>query len=178
MFIVKVGNHTGHGIDWKPRERNFISLAEAERRRHGKNQLTLRRGDIVLTSSAHSPRYIAKKVDIVAEIPSFVNGDASFVGEVMRLRVQEGAADPYLLLAFLRAPKTTERLQRMIRGQTAHLMPDDVLDLEVPESVVRGSPKLRALRKLLEREAVLAAELGDVERQRDHMIHQIFENDI
>lgn len=79
LFLVKVGNLTGQGINWTARARNFIANPEADMRRQNAS-LMLRPGDILLTSSAHSPVYIAKKVDIVSAVPAWVGGQASFVG--------------------------------------------------------------------------------------------------
>jgi type I restriction enzyme M protein len=80
IFAVKVGNLSGAGINWAPRDRNFVRAESVS------EILLLEEGDIVLTSSAHNPKYIAKKVDLVFEIPEYVGGRATFVGEVPRLR--------------------------------------------------------------------------------------------
>ena len=101
MFILKVGNLSGREIDWSPRDRNFVSPHEsAKRSRDGK--LILHEGDILMTSSAHAVRYIAKKVDLVSNVPERYQIDGiTFVGEVMRVRPAEGV-DPFILLAALR----------------------------------------------------------------------------
>ena len=151
VFAVKVGNLSGAGIDWTPRERNFVRPDSVT------PSLWLEAGDIVLTSSAHNPKYIAKKVDLVFDIPDFVGGRATFVGEVLRLRARPGAVDPFELLAFLRSPVRRAEIQAMIRGQTAHLRPDDLLSLELP-----AAPPNPELVALLRREAELAAELARV----------------
>jgi type I restriction enzyme M protein len=161
LFILKVGNLTGHGIDWTPRDRNFVdNREEAVRRRPA--SLLVREGDIVLTASAHSPVYIARKVDIVRRIPAFAGGEATFVAELMRLRVREGEIDPYVLVAYLRAPDTTLTIQRMIRGQTAHLKAEDLLELELPDRVLRLDDRLRAVRDLIVRETELVEHLNAV----------------
>ena len=159
VFAVKVGNLSGAGIDWTPRERNFVqpdSVSDA---------LWLEPGDILLTSSAHNPKYIAKKVDIVLEIPDYVGGRATFVGEVLRLRARPGVIDPFELLAILRDPKRRALIQGMIRGQTAHLRPDDLLGLEVPS--FPPSPELVAL---LRREAELASELSRIRNAQAQLL--------
>jgi type I restriction enzyme M protein len=155
MFILKVGNLTGHGIDWQPRERNFISIDQGKRRTDAGLNLGL--GDIVLTSSAHMPKYIAKKVDIVASIPEYVGSAAVFVGEVMRIRCKLGV-DPYRLLAFLRSNSTMQQIQRMVRGQTAHLMSADLADLPIPPELLEGAPFLEELVTILRRETELMTE--------------------
>lgn len=158
LFLVKVGNLTGQGIDWSIRDRNFISGPEADKRLQNPS-LMLRRGDILLTSSAHSPVYIAKKVDIVGTIPKQVGGRASFVGEVMMIRVRKGV-DPFILLAYLRLPSTQERIQALIRGQTAHLHPEDLLDMHVPKSLVNPPSQLRKLADQMRSENTLSEKLS------------------
>jgi type I restriction enzyme M protein len=159
VFALKVGNLTGHGIDWSPRVRNFVDEAFVS------PALLLREGDIVLTSSAHNPTYIAQKVDIVTTIPDFVGGTATFVGEVMRLRVEESAIDPYELLAILRSPATRSALQALIRGQTAHLRPKDLLELGLP-----ARPSSSALVELIREEARLAVRLNEVMEDQRRML--------
>lgn len=159
LFIVKVGNLTGHGISWTPRDRNFVSETEAAKRRC-REGLMLQRNDLLLTSSAHSPVYIAKKIDIVTEI--LAGDEATYVGEVMLLRPKKGSIDPFLLLAYLRQSAIVEALQLMISGQTAHLMPQDVADLQVPETILKPSASLRKAAKLLQEEAKLAIQMNRV----------------
>jgi type I restriction enzyme M protein len=149
VFTLKVGNLTGQGIDWAPRDRNFVAPKFVS------DALLLAEGDIVLTSSAHHPKYIAQKVDIVHAIPAFAGGKATFVGEVLRLRVKPGCWSPFELLAFLRSPSTKATIRDMVRGQTAHLRPKDLLELPVPDEAI--SPRLV---ELLKREAEIARELN------------------
>ncbi len=172
MFILKVGNLTGHGIDWEPRDRNFVNPKEGRRRSAAGT--VLRKGDIVLTSSAHAPRYIAKKVDIIEQIPSIVDGQATFVGELIRISIRDGAADPYRLLAYLRSGIAVERIQRMIRGQTAHLMPNDLKELVVPLSVVGEDPRIDRLQRLLTREAKLALQLSELAKEQRVLLRETF----
>ncbi len=135
LFVVKVGNLTGNGINWQPRDRNFIDCSEIPKR--AKQNLIVKEGDILLTSSAHSVIYIAKKVDIVHKIPKWVGGNASIVGEVMLLRPNKEKIDPYALLAYLRLPSVVAQIQRLVRGQTAHLYADDLLDIPIPDTLMK-----------------------------------------
>ena len=135
LFVVKVGNLTGNGINWQPRDRNFIDRSEIPKRK--KQNLMTKKGDILLTSSAHSVIYIAKKVDIVHKIPKWVGGNASIVGEVMLLRPDKQKIDPYALLAYLRFPSVVAQIQRLVRGQTAHLYADDLLDIPFPDTLMK-----------------------------------------
>lgn len=159
LFLVKVGNLTGHGISWLPRDRNFVDRRDRERRSAA--NLLVRRGDILLTSSAHSPVYIAKKVDVVTQIPVSVGGEASFVGEVMLIRPTD-ELDPYNLVAFLRHPATQATVQAMVRGQTAHLHPDDLLELRVPAEVIGTRCAYSGLAALIREEAQVNDKLNEI----------------
>ena len=167
MFILKVGNLTGRGIDWTPRNRNFVS--QAQRAKRARNpRLELRRGDILLTSSAHAAQYIAKKVDIVAEVPDELDG-LTFVGELIRIRAVEGV-DPYLLLAAMRHPQVREDLQAAVRGQTAHLNPADLLQVTAPCDLARPDDYLLCVAGLLRTEADIARRLGSVAAEADRLL--------
>lgn len=122
VFIVKVGNLTGRGLDDTPRERNFVDGSIVP------TSLALARFDLLLTSTAHAARYLALKVDLV---PDELEG-ATFVGELMRLRAAHGV-DPFELLCLLRWPRVRSSLQALARGQSAHLRPRDLLALEIPD---------------------------------------------
>lgn len=154
LFLVKVGNLSGKGIEWAARDRNFLPISEREKRR--KAGLLLQVGDIVLTSSAHSPVYIAKKVDIISEIPDWVGGEASLVGEVMLVRPDPKKIDSFVLLGFLRNPEVMSQIQRMVRGQTAHLHPKDLGTLKVPYRLLKSNTGHREIADMLREEARLS----------------------
>jgi type I restriction enzyme M protein len=161
MFILKVGNLSGRGIDWEARERNFVSDTEAVRRKRNP-LLTLRRGDVLLTSSAHASRYIAKKVDIVDQIPAELEATGiTYVGELIMVRAKQNV-DPFVLLAVLRHPTVRDRLQRLVRGQTAHLNPSDLLTVPCPFDLREPPTALRKAASTLRREADLAHELNTI----------------
>ena len=159
MFILKVGNLTGRGIDWEPRERNYVSETEGTKRSRNL-KLSVQEGDILLTSSAHAARYIGKKVDIVARIPDEVRG-VTYVGELLRVRARKGV-DPYILLAVLRHPCVRDTLQSAVRGQTAHLHPRDLLEIPVPCDPRSPNRDLAEIAQLLRQEAEIAFELNAV----------------
>lgn len=167
VFILKVGNLTGHGIDWEPRDRNFVSHMEGAKRSKNQN-LSLRKGDILLTSSAHAARYIAKKVDIVAHIPENYK-EVTFVGEMIRLR-PAGGVDPFVLLAVLRHPNIRKYIQACVRGQTAHLNPNDLLQVAVPCDLWSPHQDLIEVANLLRKEADLAFKLASVTTEASSLL--------
>jgi type I restriction enzyme M protein len=170
LFLIKVGNLTGNGINWVPRDRNFVSESEANRRQRI-DTLMVQKGDILLTSSAHSPIYIAKKVDIVWQIPGWLGGQASFVGEVMLVRPKQEVIDPFVLLAFLRSPETTKEIQCMIRGQTAHLHKNDLSELPVPNKIFEPDNRLTLLSENLRREADLNEKLNELVHEQNILLN-------
>jgi type I restriction enzyme M protein len=170
LFVVKVGNLTGNGINWIPRERNFISDSEGKKR---SEQLRLRRGDILLTAAAHSPVYIAKKVDLVDCVPEWLGGEASFVGEVMMIRPNQKIIDPFILLAYLRMPATTDRIQMMIRGQTAHLYASDLLDLPLPASLLDPDERMKKAAEILRRETEISLEKSRLAYEQQRLLGSI-----
>lgn len=172
LFVVKVGNLTGNGINWIARERNFISVDEKEKRQKN-SQLMLKKGDLLLTAAAHSPIYIAKKVDILDTVPQWVGGAASFVGEVMLIRPNQKLIDPYILLAYLRMPTTTERLQMLVRGQTAHLYPRDILELSLPSELLEPNNDLKKIADLLQHETALNAQLNEYAFEQKQILGRI-----
>lgn len=170
-FIVKVGNLTGHGVSWTARDRNFVSQRFAKKL---KEELIVAANDILLTSSAHSSAYIAKKVDIVTAIPDHVTSPVTYVGEVMLLRPDPEQVDPFALLAFLRLPQTVSLLQSLAIGQTAHLHPDDVGNLPLPDFVRRPDGQFADLVACLREEAIVSEHQQRVVATRDSLLSQPF----
>ncbi len=171
LFLVKVGNLTGNGVNWLPRDRNFISRSELDKR--SERDLMLKEGDILLTSSAHSSTYIAKKVDIVESVPDWVGGVASFVGEVMLIRPNRKLVDPYVLLAYLRSPDTMQQIQRLVRGQTAHLYADDILELAIPSSLLNPSDDLIKVADILRHEAELSQQINACAFEQNELLNRV-----
>jgi len=169
LFLVKVGNLSGNGINWAPRDRNFVGPSDAARRAK-RPELILRVGDILLTSSAHSPVYIAKKVDIVSWIPEWIGPQVSYVGEVMLIRPKTGLVDPHVLLAYLRLPETTAAIRALVRGQTAHVHPRDMMELEITKNLKKPARQLLRLAGLLKREADLARAQNELAHERDTLV--------
>jgi len=171
LFVVKVGNLTNSGINWVARDRNYVNEKESTYRNNVFKNLMLKKGDILLTSSAHSPKYIAKKVDIIWKIPAWVGGKSSFVGEVMLLRPKP-EIDPFILLAYLRCEKVTNEIQRMITGQTAHLSPKDLMELPIPDKLLHPDNKLKLLADNFKKEVEINELMNNLIYDRDKLLNQ------
>ena len=171
LFLVKVGNLTGNGIEWAARDRNFIDKKTAKKNKYSK--FMLQPNDILMTSSAHSPIYIGKKVDIVSEIPDKYNCEAAFVGEIMLIRPDGNKIDPFAILAYLRSPKTTESIQKLIRGQTAHIYSKDLLELQVPVIYINPDSELKKLITLLKEEAKISVRMNKIIFKEQDLLERI-----
>lgn len=160
--MLKVGALTGLGIRWSAVEYAPQKYLERER-------ADVQDGDIVFNSTAHQPKYMAHKVDVVHSLPASVQGRLTFVGELMRLRLAgSSAVPPEYLAAFLRNPLGREQIRRCIRGISSHVYPDDVEGIVVPmparsdaqaiEDAVKSVEEARWRYSALVREAIAAVE--------------------
>lgn len=171
-FIVKVGNLTGNGINWDARDRNFVNEVEIEKRYKSKKILLLKKFDILLTSSAHNPTYIAKKSDIFINIPEFLNENVSYSGEVMLLRPDIEKINPFTLLAFIRSSNTIINIQNMVRGQTAHLHAKDLMNLSIPNEIFEKDNIYERAGKLLERQSLLMLEINEINKKYNDILEE------
>jgi len=128
--MLKVGDLTGSGIDWSPGERSHSSFPRTVTTK------LLALGDIALTAAAHHPRYIGAKVDIVDVVPARYRGRVMPCAEVMVIRPDPVKVNPTVLLLWLRTDEGRAALQACVTGQTAHLYPDEVAQIVVPQTVL------------------------------------------
>ena len=130
--MLKVGDLTGSGINWSPGERSHASFPRAVTTK------LLAIGDIALTAAAHHPRYIGAKVDIVDVIPAQYGDRVMPCAEVLVIRPDMTKVNPVALLLWLRSDEGKAALQACVTGQTAHLYPDEVAQIEVPQTVLEA----------------------------------------
>lgn len=79
LHLVKVGNLTGHGIEWCSVERQFVDDAFWTKHIGAR----LEKGDILLTAAAHGPKWIGLKVDIFEGAPPHLDQRVMCCGELM-----------------------------------------------------------------------------------------------
>lgn len=126
--IVKFGSLTGNGINWNKVQKAKLTFYEKNKDK------VIQMDDIIVTSSAHSPEYIGRKIDIVNKIPEEID-KALFVGELMVIRPDKDKILPEYLYYYLKSNLGRLQIRQMITGQTAHLYPEDVdgMKIIVPE---------------------------------------------
>lgn len=126
--IVKVKNVRGNGINWNVKffvTEEFYKAAEKKAR--------IQEGDILMLCAAHNKSYIGR-VDIVSKLPQEVKDDDErciTVGELIIIRANPQLIVPEYLITYLRLAVVQEKIRKMVKGQTAHLYPRDLVHLEV-----------------------------------------------
>jgi len=134
--IVKVKNTTGNGINWG---HEFFVSPEFYEKAEKKARVQI--GDVLMLCAAHNKVYIGR-CDIVDSFPQEVIGDESrccCVGELIIIRANPEKVIPEYLITYLRLPVVQEQIRRMVKGQSAHLYPKDLVNLDVilPPKVVQ-----------------------------------------
>lgn len=139
--ILKMGCLKNFMINWSKIEfANYNYYKRAKK-------YSIKEKDIFLTSSAHAIDHIGKKVDIASEIPEEYQNKLVFVGELMRFRVKQELLNPYYLLTFLRTKIGYKILQSHIRGQTAHIYPRDIKEINIPIIPIKKQDDIERLLK-------------------------------
>jgi type I restriction enzyme M protein len=150
---LKVRDLTGKGIEWENEERGFVSHDFFLK--HQKKILL--ENDILLISSAHHPKYIGEKIDIVDWIPPEYKNELLCTAEIMVIRVSPEIIDPYYVMMYLKTKSGFEAVQSVIRGQTAHIYPKDIGTIEIPipskNEMDRFSVDLKELKSSLKRKS-------------------------
>jgi type I restriction enzyme M protein len=126
--ILKVRDLTGKGIDWDNEERAFVSRDFCLKNQSAR----LKENDILFISGAHHPKYIGQKIDIVDKIPERFKEGVICSAQLMVLRINPKHIDPYYVLLFLKTKDGYRAIQSCIRGQTAHIYPKDIKNVEIP----------------------------------------------
>jgi len=123
--ILKVGNLTNEGIDWENISFIDVDFYESRGKAHVMNE------DVVIVSAAHSPEGIGKKADVVI-IPEELGDKCMAVAELLIIRPDKRKINPYFLAWALRLEPVRMQMRGMLRGQSAHLYPQDASELLIP----------------------------------------------
>lgn len=122
--IIKVGDMTNHG---------FVEFGGEYVLPHSKvydaKKGAVRPGDILVLAAAHHIRYIGK-TSLLADWPTAERA-CQAVGELLLIRTSE-MITPEVLTTYLNLQLIRLQVQRLVRGMSAHLYPNDLGTLPVP----------------------------------------------
>ncbi len=130
VFNIKTTNLTNDGIDWYRKSHTGSYTGESSYEKHA--DARVEPGDILLNCSAHNIEYVGRYIDIIdisETVPSGVGNRILCSGEVMVIRPRTSKIDPVYLLFFLRSKLGQLQIRRIITGQSAHLYPEDMMNL-------------------------------------------------
>ena len=154
--ILKVRDLTNSGIKWNVSERGFV-------KDDYRNKMQLQKNDILIISSAHHPKYIGLKVDIINYIPKKYP-ILYCVTEILVIRPDPEKINPYELLCLLKSKSGYDAIQSCIRGQTSHIYPKDISNIIISNN--RPDKKnIMVLEKLLSEKTKLDCEIFNVEQK-------------
>lgn len=130
-------------------------------------------GDLLVLSASHQLDYIGRSFALVRDIPTDYVNQCMAVGELILIRSNPQLVLPeYLLTCFMMQP-IQKLINRMTRGQSAHLYAEDLQYLKIPvppldvqQTIIDEMDRRRSEVKRLrsQAEAVVAAAKARVER--------------
>lgn len=129
--ILKVRHLSNTGLTWNLRNRDYVNQSFYE----ANSAAEIREGDILIASAAHQKEYIGKDVSIIDEIPNSV-GKAIASAKINVIRPNE-TINPYVLLELMQSKVFYNEVQRVVRGESAELYGQDILDLPVPKMLLK-----------------------------------------
>jgi restriction endonuclease S subunit len=125
--VIKVGSlNTDWTVKWD--ETAFTS----EKCFQMASKAYLKQGDILILAASHQLNYIGKTFALLQNMPSKFEGACMCVGELIMLRANEEEVLPEYLLACLTIEPIQQLINRLSRGQSAHLYPNDLKKLKIP----------------------------------------------
>lgn len=129
--ILKVRDLTNQGINWKEGNRSYANSGTWEKTKRARVQ----ENDLLLISAAHQAHYIGQEIDVVFDIPKEHDEKLLAVAELLVVRVNK--INPYVLLWYLRSKVAYLLIQRLITGETSHLYAKDLVNLPIPEKLLK-----------------------------------------
>jgi len=159
-FILKASCLSNFGLNWGKIENvteDFFSL-------HPSKKISI--NDILILSAAHSSEQIGKKISQISEIDKSYNNTIS-VGELITLRNTNLKSDiSYFVLNYLKSKYGYIQIQRLIRGVTSHLYPQDVKKIKIPR------PNNDVIIKISE----ISKKINNLRNKRDKLISSLIED--
>ncbi len=126
-IVVKVASLTKDWrIDWN--KIAFTSEAFFDKAKRA----SIEQDDLLILSASHQLDYIGRNFGLVLDIPKSIQGRCIAVGELIIARLNKQKVLPkYILACFVTRP-FQELINRMTRGQSAHLYSEDLGSLQIP----------------------------------------------
>jgi restriction endonuclease S subunit len=88
-----------------------------------------KKDDIFILSSAHQANYVGRFIKFLDKIPP---ENTSFVGELICVRADKNICNPMYLFSLLNIEIYKTLLNREKRGQTSHIYPKDIKNINTP----------------------------------------------
>jgi hypothetical protein len=159
-FILKASCLTNFGLNWSKIEnvtKDYFNL-------HPSKKISI--NDILILSAAHSPEQIGKKISQISDIDKDYTNTIS-VGELITLKNTNLKSDySNFVLNYLRSRYGYIQIQRLIRGITSHLYPQDVKKIKIPK------PNNDVIKKISE----ITKKINNLRNKRDKLISTLIEN--
>lgn len=125
--VLKVASLTKDWrIDWDKVSFTSKKFYDKARKAHVQD------GDLLLLSASHQLDYIGRSFALVRDIPDKYQSECMAVGELVIVRVNSSLVFPDYLLACFSLRPIQALINRMTRGQSAHLYANDLEDLAIP----------------------------------------------
>jgi type I restriction enzyme M protein len=139
--ILKVRDLSPVQIDWNNSNKGLVSKSFFEKSEKGR----IREGDILIINAAHHKSYIGKNVNIVENIPERYKDSTMCSGEIMIIRIDDSIVSPYFIQNWLKTEDGYNLIQEAVRGQTAHLYPQDVAKIALPIPTGKDELEVRVI---------------------------------
>ena len=166
--VIKVASLTKLlQLDWQKVAFTSKEFFEKAKKAHVKNK------DLLILSASHQLDYIGRNFALVRDIPAKYTNQCMTVGELIIIRTNHQLVLPEYLLACFTIQPIQELVNRMTRGQTAHLYAEDLQHLRVPVPPLKvqqtiiaeiDSRRAKAKRLRTEAETLIAETKARVER--------------
>ncbi|HEC92601.1 MAG TPA: hypothetical protein ENI51_06395 [Candidatus Atribacteria bacterium] len=139
-------------IFWNSNENGFIKKDRTNELREAMIK------DILITSAAHSPESIGKKLAIVEDIPTIFK-KVFFVGELICVRVISQEVEPKIVYYFLSSPKGYDFIRNVV-GDGVHLTKGRLSHIQIP------LPPLPEQKRIVARIEALFSKIDEIKRLR------------
>ncbi|MGR3318989.1 MAG: restriction endonuclease subunit S [Candidatus Anammoxibacter sp.] len=126
--IIKVKSYNGA----------FISLKKLDFTLT-KKMKQAKQNDIFILSAAHQANYVGRFIKFLDNKPP---SNASFVGELICIRVNDSICDPMYLFSLLSCEIYKVLLNREKTGQTSHIYPSDIKHIKIPVPSIKKQSKI------------------------------------